>query len=75
MCEADEKFSQLVAFLTARRDADSTFKAIVYFSTCACASYFAKLLGATVATPAMPILTLHSKMSPKVRGWMVGWID
>ncbi|EDO41335.1 predicted protein [Nematostella vectensis] len=56
ICRSHEKFSQLVAFLKARKDK----KNMVFFSTCACVNYFSKAL--TKFLPNVHIMALHGKM-------------
>jgi len=59
VCEYDEKFSQLVAFLRQRKDE----KHIVFFNTCACVEYFSKMLQLLVRK--VELLSLHGKMKGK----------
>jgi ATP-dependent RNA helicase DDX55/SPB4 len=65
ICESDDKFGQLVAFLRSTQTKERS-KFIVYFSTCACVSYFARLLAEFVKMDDFPILMLHSKLTTKV---------
>eukprot|EP00794_Sanderia_malayensis_P013842 gene13842-15288_t len=56
ICESDEKFTQLVAFLRMHKDA----KHIIFFNTCACVEYFSRML--KLILKKADILSLHGKM-------------
>ncbi|RUS77792.1 hypothetical protein EGW08_014456 [Elysia chlorotica] len=59
LMEADQKFSQLVQFLSSRRKE----KVMVFFSTCACVDYFSKCL--EIILKKIQIFAIHSKMKSK----------
>ncbi|XP_038058990.1 ATP-dependent RNA helicase DDX55-like [Patiria miniata] len=56
ICESDEKFNLLVAFLRKHRDE----KHMIFFSTCHCVDYFSKALSEILKKTT--ILSLHGKM-------------
>ncbi|XP_031570437.1 ATP-dependent RNA helicase DDX55-like, partial [Actinia tenebrosa] len=56
ICESEEKFSQLIGFLRARKDQ----KHMVFFSTCACVNYFSKALAKFI--PSVTMMALHGQM-------------
>ncbi|KAH9322426.1 hypothetical protein KI387_017065, partial [Taxus chinensis] len=56
-CEADEKPSQLVHFLS-----DMSKKLIIYFMTCACVDYWGAVLPKLKALKGFPLIVLHGRM-------------
>ncbi|XP_077863424.1 ATP-dependent RNA helicase DDX55-like, partial [Saccoglossus kowalevskii] len=59
ICETDEKFNLLVAFLRKHK----TSKHIVFFSTCASVEYFS--CGLADLLKPMTLLSLHGKMKAR----------
>eukprot|EP00795_Rhopilema_esculentum_P015125 gene15125-6311_t len=59
ICEIQEKFSQLVAFLKQHKDE----KHIVFFNTCACVEYFSRVL--KLILKKADLMSLHGKMKGK----------
>ncbi|KAI6676136.1 hypothetical protein NL676_036932 [Syzygium grande] len=62
-CEADQKPSQLVDFLTKNK----SNKIIVYFMTCACVDYWGAVLPCLSALKGLSLVPLHGKMKQIVR--------
>eukprot|EP00047_Mylnosiga_fluctuans_P003973 m.232036 g.232036 ORF g.232036 m.232036 type:complete len:609 (-) comp12292_c0_seq1:34-1860(-) len=60
---SEEKLSQLVAFCASKLPS----KMIIYFSACACVSYFARVLPHLKALKDAPIIALHGKIPAHVR--------
>lgn len=59
ICKADEKFNHLVGFLRQHKQE----KHLVFFSTCACVEYYAKILDALVKN--VKLMSIHGKMKDK----------
>ena len=62
---ADEKLNQLVAFL--RTTITTARKIMVYMCTCACVSYYAKVLPQLPGLKGVSFVALHGKVAAKVR--------
>ncbi|XP_062514062.1 ATP-dependent RNA helicase DDX55-like [Corticium candelabrum] len=60
VCPANQKFSNLVAFVKKHRGE----KVMVFMSTCACVEYFAKALNC-ILKEKMDVLAIHGKMRSK----------
>ncbi|KAF4527133.1 hypothetical protein B566_EDAN007234 [Ephemera danica] len=62
VCEPQNKFAQLIAFLRHQRVC-GTAKFMVFFSTCACVEYFEKLITKFVSD--LTIFSIHGKMKDR----------
>ncbi|KAF6024295.1 DDX55 [Bugula neritina] len=60
VCEADQKFNQLIYFLKQNK----TSKHIVFFSTCACVEYFSKAMQ-SILPKSIEVIPIHGKMKKK----------
>lgn len=62
ICESDQKFPQLLDFLSKRKDK----KIIIYFLTCACVDYF-RMLFKSFTKLEIPIISIHGKVPHQAR--------
>ncbi|XP_057826650.1 DEAD-box ATP-dependent RNA helicase 18 [Cryptomeria japonica] len=62
-CEADEKPSQLVQFLSGHM----AKKIILYFMTCACVDYWGVVLSQLKVLKGCPLIALHGRMKQSIR--------
>ncbi|XP_067929524.1 ATP-dependent RNA helicase DDX55-like [Watersipora subatra] len=60
ICEADEKFNQLIYFLKQNKKS----KHMVFFSTCACVEFYAKAMQ-SILPKVIEVIALHGKMKKK----------
>jgi ATP-dependent RNA helicase DDX55/SPB4 len=70
LCPLEEKLGQLVHFLAARAADSANCRIIVFFLTCACVDYFAKVLGELVKTCGLrlpALYSLHGKQETRKR--------